>query len=129
MKLSTKTKRYRTMVTLLIAGMGYATTGCATLAHQTRPGQRFNPVAACDGESGPCPYMAGDAALLMMGVVPGAIALVVDFSTGAWMHPHHGTQPAKNIPPDPMYPDVQARRVRQSGASTSVLFTPGRARR
>lgn len=129
MKLPTKTNRQRCVATLLITGIGCASTGCATLAHRTRPGQRLNPVAACDGESGPCPLMAGDAALLMLGVVPGAIALVIDFSTGAWMHPDHQTRKDENRKTDPMSPDVQTRRVRHSAASTSVLFTPGRARR
>jgi hypothetical protein len=73
---------------LLLAGQLAWTGGCATLAH--RSGNNHDAqLAACEcGRPGEvCPWLVGDALLLIPGIVPGAIAFIVDFSTGEWRHP------------------------------------------
>lgn len=65
--------------------------GCATLAHRSDhqyPGKRL--VEKCENKGDVCPWLAADFALLLAGVVPGVIALGVDFGTGAWRHEDYG---------------------------------------
>ncbi len=76
----------RLMTALLIAITLCWSSGCATLAHRNDSGQRMRTSAACEGHGEVCPWLAGDAAWLLAGVVPGVVAFVVDFSTGAWKH-------------------------------------------
>lgn len=64
--------------------------GCATLAHQDsyeHPGKRL--VKQCKDEGDVCPWLTADFALLLAGVVPGVIALAVDYRSGAWKHEHY----------------------------------------
>jgi len=73
----------RTVSTTLIAGVLAVSTGCATMAHRTEPGQSAN---ACDRRGEVCPWLVGDAALLLLGVIPGVIAFAIDFANGEWKH-------------------------------------------
>ena len=64
--------------------------GCATLAHRSSyvyEGKKA--VTACEHKTRVCPWLIGDGLLLLPGIVPGVIALVVDFGTGAWEHDHY----------------------------------------
>lgn len=64
--------------------------GCATLAHRSShayPGRQA--VESCDSKSDLCPWLVGDALLLIPGLVPGLIAFAVDFGTGAWHHDNY----------------------------------------
>ena len=75
------------VTTLMIAGTLCSSTGCATIAHRSSysyPGKES--ATSCEKSSGVCPWLIGDALLLLPGVVPGVIAFIVDFSTGAWHH-------------------------------------------
>ncbi len=61
--------------------------GCATMAHKVKPsGLHMRKTEKCEGLNKVCPWVVADIALLFAGVVPGVIALVVDFGTGAWDH-------------------------------------------
>ena len=60
--------------------------GCATMAHRGPSGDSVRVSSACKGKGHVCPWVAADAAWLLAGVVPGVVALIVDFSTGAWNH-------------------------------------------
>ena len=63
------------------------TSGCATLAHRSSvSGQGVRTTSNCGGQGGACPWLIGDALLLLPGIVPGVIAFAVDFGTGAWRH-------------------------------------------
>jgi len=74
----------------LAAGLALlvGTSGCCTIAHQsgtTRDGQAKAP--SCDRTPpGTCPWIVGDALLLIPGIIPGVIAFIVDFSNGEWNH-------------------------------------------
>jgi len=57
--------------------------GCATLAHRNSPS---NGTTHCDSGGEYCPWLIGDALLLIPGIVPGVIAFVVDFGTGEYQH-------------------------------------------
>ena len=74
-------------VGLLLAGNLSTTTGCATLAHRSSYSyQGKQSATACEGRGTVCPWLIGDALLLVVGIVPGVIAFAVDFGTGAWRH-------------------------------------------
>ena len=82
----TAISRRRVVMLLLVASLSVMP-GCATLAHRSSysyPGKQA--VTSCDGKSTVCPWLVGDAVLLLPGVVPGVIAFAVDFGTGAWRH-------------------------------------------
>ncbi len=77
----------RAVASLLIVSHLCLSSGCATLAHRSSAsGQRERSTASCDGSTDVCPWVAGDAGLLLLGIVPGVIAFIVDFGTGAWRH-------------------------------------------
>ena len=77
----------RTVAVLLIASHLALCSGCATLAHRSSvTGQRMRVTPNCEGTGDVCPWLAADAGLLLLGVVPGVIAFIVDFGTGAWRH-------------------------------------------
>ncbi len=66
------------MVCLISVG----TSGCCTIAHSGE-------IETWDDNTGggeACPWLIGDALLLIPGIVPGVIAFVVDFATGEWRH-------------------------------------------
>ena len=76
---------------LLVAATPCLFSGCATLAHRSSAsGQRVQTTSNCDGQGDVCPWLAGDALLLLPGIVPGVVAFIVDFGTGAWQHDGHG---------------------------------------
>jgi|GEM_PF-5145718 len=89
-----KTSRNRSATTaacVALSLIGAFSGGCATLAHQDRydyPGSHL--VKQCEDEGETCPWLAADFGLLLAGVVPGVVALAVDFRTGAWKHEHYG---------------------------------------
>ena len=103
----------RSVALMLVVSMVALTSGCATLAHRSSAGgQRERSTVDCNGEGDVCPWLLGDAGLLLLGVVPGVIAFIVDFSTGAYQH----SNLAQALPrPDKV-------------ATTSLLFTPDRTR-
>ena len=77
----------RTVTVLLIASHLALSSGCATLAHRSSvTGQRMRVTSNCDGTGDVCPWLWGDAGLLLLGVVPGVIAFIVDFGNGTWRH-------------------------------------------
>ena len=70
-----------------LVGLLLVNNGCATLAHRSSYDyEGKHTVASCTGEDGVCPWLVGDALLLIPGAVPGVIAFCVDFGTGAWHH-------------------------------------------
>ena len=78
--------RRRTIAALLLIGHVSLASGCATIAHRNAysfPNKSSEP---CHSDGATCPWLIGDALLLIPGVVPGVIAFIVDFSTGAWQH-------------------------------------------
>ncbi len=77
----------RVAASLLIVSHLCLSSGCATLAHHSlESGQRVRSTERCDGSTDVCRWLAGDAGLLLLGIVPGVIAFIVDFGTGAWRH-------------------------------------------
>ena len=61
--------------------------GCATLAHRSSvSGDQVRHTSNCAGDGKTCPWIAADAALLLAGIVPGVVALAVDFGSGSWQH-------------------------------------------
>ena len=73
----------------LVAGHLALASGCATLAHRSAvSGQHVPATEYCTGSGDTCPWLWADAGLLLLGVVPGVIALIVDFGSGAWQHTH-----------------------------------------
>ena len=102
---------------LLIAGTLCWSTGCATLAHRSShsyDGKGL--VTSCEHKTEVCPWLIGDALLLLPGIVPGVIAFAVDFGTGAWRHDGYAATASARIEPDPNTP--AERRLR----SRDVLF-------
>ena len=78
---------YRLIVSMLIVSTICTFNGCATLAHRTSPSiQSEQRLLYCDGRGDVCPWLWGDAGLLLLGIVPGVLAFGVDFGTGAWRH-------------------------------------------
>ena len=72
---------------VLVAATVCWTSGCATLAHRSSgTGQGRQSTLHCAGRGDTCPWLIGDALLLLPGIVPGVIAFAVDFGTGAWRH-------------------------------------------
>lgn len=99
----------RFVAVTLVAGHLALASGCATLAHRSSvSGQYVRSTAQCTGASDTCPWIWGDAGLLLLGVVPGVIAFVVDFSTGALNHDH----------------PTEVRQVSDEVASAHLLFSP-----
>lgn len=85
-------KGNRRLLSIVVVGMMLVgSSGCCTLAHSGR--FRSLDDHRRDGEL--CPWLIGDAVLLIPGIVPGVIAFVVDFVTGEWRHASvstgHGT--------------------------------------
>jgi len=77
----------RTVAALMIASHLLLYSGCATLAHRSSvSGERVRHTSNCEGGGDVCPWLLGDAGLLLLGIVPGVIAFIVDFGTGAWQH-------------------------------------------
>ena len=83
-----KTRALRcSIVSLLVMCILVLQSGCATLAHRSSAtGQNSRATANCAGGGDTCPWILGDALLLIPGIVPGVIAFAVDFGTGAWRH-------------------------------------------
>lgn len=82
----------RWVASALVAGHLCLSGGCATLAHRNSYSyQAKQSVTACEGNGTVCPWLVGDALLLLPGVVPGVIAFIVDFGTGAWRHDGYAT--------------------------------------
>ena len=97
----------RTVAVLLITTHLALYSGCATLAHRSSvTGQQMRVTSNCDGTGDVCPWLAADAGLLLLGVVPGVVALIVDFGTGAWHH----------------IDDEQVRTASDEVTSTNLLF-------
>ena len=70
-----------------LVGLLLVNNGCATLAHRNSHSyEGKQTVMSCTSESEVCPWLVGDALLLIPGVIPGVIAFCVDFGTGAWHH-------------------------------------------
>lgn len=87
-------------------------TGCATLAHRSSvSGERVRSTSNCAGAGEVCPWLLGDAGLLLLGIVPGVIAFIVDFGTGSWQHPAAS----------------EIRTASDETASAFLLFDPPRA--
>jgi len=81
----------RAVALLLIVSHLCLFSGCATLAHRSSAsGQHAQSTANCSGAGEVCPWLLGDAGLLLLGIVPGVIAFIVDFGTGAWRHADTG---------------------------------------
>ena len=77
----------RSVASMLIVANLCLSSGCATLAHRsTLSGRGGQTSSSCRAQGEVCPWLIGDALLLLAGVVPGVIAFVVDFATGAWRH-------------------------------------------
>lgn len=77
----------RTLSTMLILGHLCLASGCATLAHRSSvSGNRVRSTSNCSGAGSVCPWLWADAGLLLLGIVPGVVAFIVDFGTGAWQH-------------------------------------------
>jgi len=73
---------------LVVAMMNLAT-GCATLAHRTTVDKHGQTKQTCTGcGDNACPWLLGDAGLLLLGIIPGVIAFAVDFGNGEWQHSH-----------------------------------------
>ena len=80
----------RAVALLVIVSHLFLFSGCATLAHRSSvSGQYARSTANCSGTGEVCPWLLGDAGLLLLGIVPGVIAFIVDFGTGAWRHADH----------------------------------------
>lgn len=79
---------------LLVGSNLWLSSGCATLAHRSSAsGQRVRSTSNCAGAGDTCPWLLGDALLLIPGIVPGVIAFAVDFGTGAWRHDAYSDYP------------------------------------
>ncbi len=93
----------------LVAGHLVLASGCATMAHRSSvSGQYVRSTAQCTGAGGTCPWIWADAGLLLLGVVPGVVAFVVDFGTGAIHHDH----------------PTEVRQASDEVASAHLLFSP-----
>ncbi|UCC28965.1 MAG: hypothetical protein JSU86_12265 [Phycisphaerales bacterium] len=91
MRLLATTGPRRSVALLLIVSHLFLFSGCATLAHRSSAsGQHAQSTADCSGTGEVCPWLLGDAGLLLLGVIPGVIAFIVDFGTGAWRHADAG---------------------------------------
>ena len=77
----------RLAVAALLINTTWLMPGCATLAHRNAQSHSGNANArTCASDGAVCPWIVGDALLLIPGIVPGVIAFIVDFSTGEWQH-------------------------------------------
>ena len=92
------TRFRRLIVAVLLVGNLALSQGCATLAHRSSYSYAGKEsITSCEEHGNVCPWLIGDALLLLPGVVPGVIAFAVDFGTGAWRHDEF---PATTTPPD-----------------------------
>ena len=82
-----------------LVGLLPVSNGCATLAHRSSYDyEGKQTVTACASKNEVCPWLIGDALLLIPGVIPGVIAFCVDFGTGAWHHyPGHHDDSATSV--------------------------------
>lgn len=86
MKFATKRSRLSVAAMMAASSLGLSS-GCATLAHRSSvSGKHVAHTSSCSGAGDVCGWLVGDALLLIPGIVPGVIAFVVDFGTGAWRH-------------------------------------------
>ena len=86
MKFATRCSRLSVAAMMAASSLGLSS-GCATLAHRSSvSGERVASTSSCGSEGDVCRWLVGDALLLIPGIVPGVIAFVVDFGTGAWRH-------------------------------------------
>ena len=91
----------RTLVAALATTQLTITSGCATLAHRSSlSGGLVRTTAQCDGTDSTCPWLWGDAAWLLAGVVPGLVGFAVDFGSGACKHDNLGDKTARTIDED-----------------------------
>jgi hypothetical protein len=75
------------LISAVLAGGLSIFGGCATLAHRSSHDYEGKKnVTSCDREGSVCPWLIGDALLLLPFLIPGVIAFCVDFGTGAWKH-------------------------------------------
>ena len=93
----------------LVAGHLVLANGCATLAHRSNvSGKYVASTVQCPGAGDRCPWIWGDAGLLLLGIVPGVVAFIVDFGTGAIQHDH----------------PTEVRHASDEVASAHLLFSP-----
>lgn len=86
MKLARSPSLKRSVSLTLVLAVGLLSTGCATMTHKASSGQ-WQAVSSCDAAAGElCPWVVGDVGLLLLGVIPGVVALAVDAGTGAMHH-------------------------------------------
>ncbi len=91
MNLNTSGLRRR-VTSVLVASALCLSSGCATLAHSSSlSSHRRQTTSSCAGQGDVCPWLVGDALLLLPGLLPGVIAFIVDFSSGAWHHDEYVT--------------------------------------
>ncbi len=88
------------LTAVLAAALLLSGSGCATLAHRNSAGHRARSTEMCKGDESVCPWLAGDAAWLLAGVIPGVVAFIVDFGSGAWKH--HEEEPFVRTASDDM---------------------------
>ena len=87
MRMMNQSAPRRFVAVTLVAGHLVLLNGCATLAHRSNvSGKYVASTVQCPGAGDTCPWIWGDAGLLLLGVVPGVIAFAVDFSTDAIHH-------------------------------------------
>ena len=83
----TDNRSTRLVVTALLVSGILLAPGCATLAHRNaRTYSAETNTKTCATDGAVCPWLVGDALLLIPGVIPGVVAFIVDFSTGEWQH-------------------------------------------
>ena len=88
----------RTLVAAVATAQLTITSGCATMAHRSsQSGGLVRTTAQCDGTDSTCPWLWGDAAWLVAGVVPGLVGFAVDFGSGACKHDNLGDEIARTI--------------------------------
>src|SRR3990172_5732297 len=75
----------RRLVSVMLAAGLTVSSGCATLAHRNA-NSAYSQTKSCGRSAEACPWLVGDALLLIPFLIPGVIAFIVDFSTGEWKH-------------------------------------------
>jgi hypothetical protein len=109
-----RTTTRQAIALVLIAGTLCWSTGCATLAHRSSyayDGKEL--VTSCEHKTEICPWLIGDALLLLPGIVPGVIAFAVDFGTGAWHHDAYTATASARPEPGPDMPTDRWQRPRE----------------
>ena len=79
----------RRLVSVALAAGLTVSSGCATLAHRNA-NSADSQTKSCGRSGEACPWLVGDALLLIPFLIPGVIAFIVDFSTGEWKHGEYG---------------------------------------